>query len=538
MKRKHLLLLTISSSVLLSTAWYENGHGLILMIALVPLLFVEDYLAARSEENKSVVAFFYALLCFLVFNTLTTWWIFNASAVGVIIAILVNSLLSSLVFWIFHITRRRLGPAIGYFSLIVYWIAWEHFYFNAEISWPWLVLGHGFNYNIRLIQWYEYTGVLGGSLWILLVNILIFNAIKLYIQGTKGRAMMAYTLFIILLIVCPVIISLVIFNTYKEKTKPVNIIVIQPNIDPYKKFYAIPSLEQTAVQLTEAAKLADSTIDYFVAPETSINNNIWIDEIEYVPDIRMIRNFLSNYPKAKYVVGIQCYRRFRPGEKLTDNARHIPGTDLYYDSYNAAIQIDSTPHIPFYFKSQLVTGVEKMPYAKYLKFLEKLTLRLGGTFRGWGTQETRENFLSSNDSVSIAPVICYESVFGEYVTDYVKKGANLIFVVTNDGWWGNTPGHRQHNAFSSIRAIETRRSIARSANTGISCFINQRGEVLQQLTWWKRGALKDTVNANDKLTFYVRHGDYIGRTARYFSLIILLLLIINVAWTNIKKVKK
>ncbi len=514
MKRKHLVLLAISSGILLSTAWYEKGHGLILMFALVPLLFVEDHLASKAKENRSVVAFYHALLCFLVFNTLTTWWIFNASAVGVVIAILVNSLLSGLVFWIFHITRRRFGPVIGYFSLIVYWLAWEHFYFNAEISWPWLVLGHGFNYNIKLIQWYEFTGVLGGSLWILLVNILIFNAIKSYIAGLKGRLLVAYTLFIIVLIICPVIISLAIYKNYKEEVRPVNIVVIQPNIDPYKKFYAIPSIEQTAVQLNEAARLADSTVDYFVAPETSINNNIWLDEIEYVPDIRMIRNFLHNYPKAKYVVGIQCYRRFRPGERLSDNARNIPGTDLYYDAYNAAIQIDSTPYIPFYFKSQLVTGVEKMPYARHLRFLEKLTLRLGGTFRGWGTQKTRENFISPNDSVSIAPVICYESVFGEYVTEYVKKGANLIFVITNDGWWGNTPGHRQHNAFSSIRAIETRRSIARSANTGISCFINQRGEVLQMLTWWKRGALKDTINANDKITFYVKHGDYIGRTAR------------------------
>ena len=125
--------------------------------------------------------------------------------------------------------------------------------------------------------------------------------------------------------------------------------------------------------------------------------------------------------------------------------------------------------------------------------------------------------VSPNDSIKIGTIICYESVYGEFVTEYVQKGAGYLFVITNDGWWGNTPGHRQHNSLSSIRAVETRRSIARSANTGISSFINQRGDVLQELTWWKRGALKQDLNYNTKLTFYVKHGDYIGRTAFYLG---------------------
>lgn len=535
MKRSSLLLLSLCSGLLLTPAWYEWGHGLLMMIALVPLLFVEDHLHKTAGENRSVVVFNYSFLTFFLFNALTTWWIFNATAVGVIMAILVNSLTSSLVFWAFHFTKRKLGSPLGYFALIVYWITWEHFYFNGEISWPWLTLGHGFNYNIRLIQWYEYTGVLGGTLWILIINILIFNSLKMYLSGTRGRTMYSSVALILLLIICPMIISLTRFNHYAEKSDPVDIVVIQPNIDPYRKFVAIPSMEQTAIQLSEAARVSDSTVDYFVAPETSINNNIWMDEIDYVPDIKLIRQFLQQYPGAKYVVGIQCYRRFYPGEQLTANARPIPSGEFYYDSYNAAIQLDSTSNVPFYFKSKLVVGVEKMPYAKYLKFLEKLTLRLGGTFRGWGTQEDRGTFVSSVDSTRVAPVICYESVFGEFVNGYIKNGANLIFVVTNDGWWGDTPGYHQHNAFSSVRAIETRRSVARSANTGISCFINQRGEVLKKITWWKRGAIRETLNANDYLTFYVRYGDYIGRTARFFALLVVLLLVANLLMNMGKK---
>jgi apolipoprotein N-acyltransferase len=528
MNSRNRILLSIFTGLLLTPAWYEWGSGLILLFALIPLLLVEDYLDEHKTEFGSGTFFRYAALAFLVWNSATTWWIYNATAVGVVAAVMINTLMWSLVMWLFHLVKRRMGAQIGYFSLILFWISWEYIYHNSEISWPWLSLGNGFAYNIRLIQWYEYTGILGGSLWVLVVNILLFNLFKSYRLDIGTRRLAAQAVLIAAIIIAPILISLVTFYNYKETPDPKTVVVIQPNIDPYRKFVSIPSVEQTQTQLDEAAKLADSTVDYFIAPETSINNNIWLNKIEEVPDIKMIRAFLGKYQGAAYIPGIQCYKPYFEGDKITDNARPLPGTDLYYESFNAAIQLDSTSEVPVYFKSKLVAGVETMPYAKYLKFLESLTLQLGGTFRGWGKQKDRGVFFSAGDSTGVSPVICYESVYGEFVTGYVKNGANLLFVITNDGWWGDTPGYHQHNSYSSLRAIETRRSIARSANTGISSIINQRGEVLQSLGWWKRGALKGTINANDKITFYVKNGDYIGRAAAFFSVLIVLLYLVKV----------
>jgi apolipoprotein N-acyltransferase len=527
MNTRKRILYSLLSGLLLTPAWYEWGHGLILTVALIPLLAVEDYLDQNKARFGSRTFLRYTSLAFFVWNTATTWWIINATLIGVIAAILVNTIMWSLVMWLFHVVKRKLGAQLGYFSLILFWITWEFFYHNAEISWPWLSLGNGFAYNIRLIQWYEYTGILGGSLWMLMLNILLFNLLKGYKAGVPRRRLLAQAILILVMIAGPVAISLIRFYTYQENPDPKTVVVIQPNIDPYEKFVSIPSLDQTRIQLSEAARVADSSVDYFIAPETSINNNIWMERIEKVPDIMMIRDFLLNYPGAAYVPGIQCYKRYMPGNTLSGNVRDIPGTGMKFESFNAAIQLDSTPRMPFYFKSKLVVGVEKMPYARYLRFLEKFTVRLGGTFRGWGTQDYRGVFFSANDSTGVSPIICYESVYGEFVTGYVRNGANLLFVITNDGWWGDTPGYHQHNAFSCLRAIETRRCIARSANTGISCLISQRGEVLDKLGWWERGTIKGTINANDTLTYYVKNGDYIGRAASFFSLLIVLLYIIR-----------
>ncbi|MDD4655464.1 MAG: apolipoprotein N-acyltransferase, partial [Bacteroidales bacterium] len=82
------------------------------------------------------------------------------------------------------------------------------------------------------------------------------------------------------------------------------------------------------------------------------------------------------------------------------------------------------------------------------------------------------------------------------------------------------PGYRQHVSYASLRAIETRRSIVQSANTGISAFINQRGEREQQTKWWIQTGLRGKINLNEKLTFYVKNGDYPGRIFTWVFLLL------------------
>jgi apolipoprotein N-acyltransferase len=142
-----------------------------------------------------------------------------------------------------------------------------------------------------------------------------------------------------------------------------------------------------------------------------------------------------------------------------------------------------------------------------------------------GSQNEASNLAA--EKAVIAPVICFESVFGDYVTGYIKKGAEVIFVITNDGWWKNSRGYKQHLLFSQLRAVETRRSIARSANTGTSCFINQRGDVLQATNWWQQATIAGTINKNQALTFYVEHGDFIARTSVFISVLMVLLVLVR-----------
>ncbi|MFC2098707.1 apolipoprotein N-acyltransferase [Bacteroidota bacterium] len=524
MSKSRLIYLSVLSGLLLVPAWYELGTGLILLFALIPLLFIEDFLYENKIEHRPHKVFLYAAISFFTWNAGATWWLWNATEAGMFLAFFINTLLMSTTFWLFHITRRNTNSSLGYFSLIAYWLVFEHFYLNAEINWPWLTLGNGFANDIHIIQWYEFTGTFGGSLWILLANILGFNLLKQIIRN-RSLSGKSWELGIYLsLIFLPIIISLIIFKAYTEESDPREIVVLQPNIDPYEeKFGGLEMERQMDILLDLADSETSQKTDFIVAPETFINDNVWASNMYLSNSVSRIYNYIEVYhPQATFIVGLTYRRLYETAADKSITAHEIRGTGKYFDSYNAALQIDTSMVPQVYNKSKLVIGVEKMPYTQYLGFLQKLTLRLGGTFRSHGTQEFRENLYTRGDSTGISPVICYESIFGEYVTDYIKNGSHFIFVITNDGWWGDTPGYRQHHSYSRIRAIETRRSVARSANTGISSLINQKGEILQQTNYWEPAVLKGNLNANEKLTFYTKHGDYISRIAYFFSLLIVL----------------
>lgn len=536
LKKHQIWILTIVSGLLLSCGWMNGIFQLLLFFGFVPLLLIEEYYYQQSSRYRSFRIFPKAFLAFILWNAISSWWVWNASPSGAIMAIVFNSIFMATVFWLFHATKRLLGKRLGSISFIAFWLGFEYLHLNWELSWTWLTLGNGLSENIYFVQWYEYTGVLGGSLWILLINLIISEIIINYIEAKNKKITFKYLILLLIVFIVPITISLIIFYNYKEKGKPVNVVVVQPNIDPYNdKFGGMSVQAQLEQFISVALTQIDSNTDYIVGPETCIPEYVWEEDLNSHADIVRLKQLIYKFPKTQLVIGASTVKFIKKGEPITPSAQKYSETNEYYDSFNTALQFDSTSNIQIYHKSKLVLGVERMPFAGTFKFLNNMAISLGGSASSLGSQAEPSVFKSKKSLAIIAPVICYESIYGEYVTNYIKKGANLIFVITNDGWWGNSPGYRQHLSYSCLRAIETRRDIARSANTGISCFINQLGEIRQATNWWKTAAIKDTLFTNKEITYYVRMGDYIGRIA---SLVLVLLSLFFVSRIFKRKVFK
>ena len=519
------LILSVISGLLFSIGWTQMGIGWITFFAFVPLLLIINNLQNSSKKNKGGWVLGFSYISFLIWNCISTYWVAYATLPGAIAAIMLSALFMAGTIYFTFCCYNKFGKTVGNIAFVTNWLAFEYLFMNSQISWPWLVLGNSFANNITLIQWYEYVGHLGGSAWILAVNILIFET-YIWLINQNRKKIKIFGLSLLLLIFVPIISSLILFYTHEEKGKDIDIVVIQPNIDPYNdKFGGMEEEEQLKIILGLCDSIGDNKVDYFVSPETALCVfGIWENDLQDEDCINGVRNFLKKFPDAKFIIGAPTKRIYIDGYGKSETASKYYDTENYFDYFNTSLQIDTSENVCMYHKSRLVPGVEQLPYPKVFGFLQDLLLDLGGMTGSHGTQKNRSVFPNEKLDINVGVPICYESIYGEFISEFVNAGANILFVITNDGWWHDTPGYRQHQSYSKIRAIETRKSIARSANTGISCFINQRGEVVDKCGWWQRKAIRHKLKANSEITFYSKYGDFIARIALGISALLGLLM--------------
>ena len=508
-------LLAILSGLLLSFAWPIDGFTYLIFFSFVPLFFIQKDLKESNKKSR-LRFFFFSYLAFFIFNIITTYWVYFASPFGSIAAFILNSLFMALIMLFFYVSKQKLGARIGYLSLIVFWISFEYLHLNWDLSWPWLTLGNCFSETLFLINWYEYTGVLGGTFWILFVNILFY---ELLISSNKIKSSFHFLLALVL----PILLSL---NISKNKSIDIkeylNVVVVQPNIDPYHEKFQLSYKDQLSEFIKLARTKIDSNTEFLVGPETALQESIWESKVDYTESVEVFKNLQEEFPKLNILVGATTFKLFKDGEEKTSTARQFRKEELWYDVYNSAIFISDNQEVSIYHKTKLVPGAEKIPFPYLLNNFSALSVDLGGVSGSLGSENSIENFDVKDKK--ILPLICYESIYGDINTG---KYFDIITIITNDGWWKNTAGYKQHFSYSKLRAIEQKRAVVRCANTGISGFINPLGEAGEIAKWDEKKVIKSQVAICNTVTFYNQFGDYLGRISSFISSIFILMIFVK-----------
>ena len=515
------LVLAISSGLLLAFAWPTYGFPLLIFFGFVPLLFAEFQVRNSAAKYIKWKVFGLSYLSFFIWNIITTYWIYFSTAFGGAFAILVNSLLMAGVFMLYHLVAKRTGFSAASAFLVSIWMVFEKIHLAWEFSWPWLNLGNVFSEFPSWIQWYEYTGTFGGTLWVWLINIAIFKSVLLY-REFRDKAIISRGIFKSLaLLLIPAVISFILLNTAEASEEEIEVVILQPNINPYTEKYHTSDNRIGELLLELASEKTGDSTRLIIAPETVFADGTPLPGFQNSEAAFFGRQFNRNYPNASFLSGISFYDRFNDPGRVRKQTNQIGPYD-WYDDYNSAFFMNPGEPVQFYHKSKLVVGVENFPYRDILKpLLGDIMIDLGGTVAMKTTQADRSVF-QLDEEIATAPIICYESVYGEYVTGYVKNGANFLSIITNDAWWDDTQGHKQHLSYARLRAIETRRSVVRSANTGISAVIDPTGKIQHSLGYEELGSIKAKVALNGGETFYVKYGDYLARIAQFLALFIFL----------------
>ena len=518
------IFLSLISSLLLSISWPTYGIPFFIFFAFVPLLLMEQEISKFSKINKKGwVVFGLTYLAFFIWNVVTTGWLYHAknpdgnnSLLAVAIPVIVNSLLMSLVFQLYYWYKKVRGTYFGLVFFVAIWLSFERFHLNWEFTWPWLNLGNAFSEYPQLIQWYDTIGATGGSFWILLINVFAFYTLRIWQAGRIRKDLVKNISILVAIIVLPLLISIYKYNSYQEKpVGEVTTLLLQPKLDPYTEKYSKDSLQILGELLNLAEENSKTKVDFFIAPETAFPGNGSLSENGFnkSTSIAIAKEFLGKHPQSIFLTGASTHK-FLFDEADTEDYSTKIQEGVWVNSYNSALQIIPNQEVEVYHKAKLVPGVEIFPYIRYLKpILGDAMLDFGGANSSLGIDKERKVFSNRFNKAKMAPIICYESIYGEYVTDYVKNGANLLAIMTNDSWWDNTEGHKQLLSYARLRAIETRREIVRAANSGISAHINARGDILQDTFYDDRTALLVKANLLEEKSIYTKIGDLISRIA-------------------------
>lgn len=513
MSLKIKLLCVVLSLAMLAPAWL-GGSGLTLLVALVPLMMISASYSDSARDWWRMAG--WAALTFVLWNAATIWWVWIATSAGPITATLFSTFWNLVGFMLYHYTSKRASKVLAYTLLATTWVATEYLYTSAEVlSFPWLTLGNGFSGDVWAVQWYSLTGVFGGSLWVVLSNIAIFEAV---VNRGVWRIVRAAAV-----VVVPIVVSLAMYWSYEPAAESVEVSVLQPNVDCYEEKFSGSERAQTK-NIIELLAQVPSSSQVAVLPETALPERLDDDE---PLEGRIIGEFASiiqrEHPQTMLVTGATTIKQYDSQTKPTLTARETWGG--YYDVYNSAVAVNADGEQNLHHKMRLVIGVEAMPFTGFLdKFVD-----LGGITGQLGRNDKAAVF--DKGGVKYGPAICYEGIYGDCFARFAREGAEVMLVMSNDGWWGNTPGHRRLFDYCRLRAIETRRAIARSANTGVSGFINARGDVIQSLGWEKRGVLTQSIEVREEITPYVTYGDWVGR----MSLLVALLGVLYYSAYSIKR---
>ena len=507
---KHRVLLVLLAVVLLSLGWL-GITGFTLLVALIPLLIISENLSDSKRDFWRMLG--WAALTFLLWNASTVWWVWNATPLGPLAAGLVGTFYNLCGFMLYHYTSKRAPRALAYTLLVTVWIATEWAYNSADVmTFPWLLLGHGFSGDSWAVQWYEYTGIFGGTLWVLVSNIALFEVLRTRTTTAKVRAGA--------IVVLPILISVALLLTYKPSERTTQISVIQPNVPCYEEEREASGKMNPTGDIMRLMSQVPASSSFMLLPEsalTYIPGIGSIDEAQLFFVEPLLDDMIGDNTNTKLITGASTTVRYG-NNQTTSTARYYEGYG-WYDRYNSALLVNNDGTVDdIYHKGKLVIGVEAVPMRKFFNLLE---IDLGGITGqlGWG----EEHKLFNNDGVVIGPSICYEGLYGGYFSGFARNGAEVMALISNDGWWGNTTGHKRLFDFCRLRAIETRRAIARSANTGISGFISPTGKSIgERLEWDEQGVLTAEVELRSEKTIYTIYGDWIARISTFVAVLTIL----------------
>ena len=497
------LILGLSSGILLGLSFPPIPLPYLLFVGFIPYLIVLGKRDTLAEINR----FTYFTIFF--FNLITLYWVGSWTPDADPFLMVAGSVLmffNPIVFLIpstlYYLARKSIGKATALFLFPWFWLFYEYIYSITDFKFPWLSLSNGLPYFTNYIQIADTIGSYGLTVLIVYANIFAYLIWKTFNENKKLNY--SFVAVFILIIVLPIFYGVYKINSYEETNSKIKVGLIQPDINPNKK-WEIGNLD-TQIDLYENMSLEAIAqgAELIIWPETALP--VYLMTERYKNETLRIQNFVDSF-EVSLMTGMPHAEYFFNPETAPEEAKPLKNSKTVYTSHNSILFFSPNNKIKQYGKIKLVPFGEKVPLVDVFPVLGKW-IKWNVGISSWNTGQDTVVFNHQNDlidQVGIGGVICIEAIYPDFISAFVEKGAEFIAVVTNDSWYGNSSGPYQHKEMQVLRAVENRRSLVRAANGGISCIVNPLGITEIETEMFTQRVLVGDVELKSELTFFTKY---------------------------------
>lgn len=491
------------SAVLLALSYPPLHPFLLPFVGLVPFaLWVADLppgQEGREAARRGGVVFgtlYFGLVFYWILFALI--WFTKLAVVAFAATLGILVVMTTVFAWLLHhgLHTARLPLWV---VLPVTWTAleWSRAHLPSTLAFPWLGLGTSLTGFPEAVGMAEIVGARGVTFWIVLVNALVAGAL---IRVRERRDWRRQVVVIALVVGAPIAWGVWRAGTL-ETRDAATVAVVQPNIPEHIKLSGQAGRDSTHAALDRLMPRVDpGAVDLVLLPEVTLS-------------------LFARAPGSAASVGrLQAHSR-ETGAPLLFGALgyRVDGTGAVVTPFNSAFLMEPQGLTDFeYDKRHLVPIVERVPFVPARLFGDLQYFGAYGVGEGWPLAEV--------DDIRVGVLICYESSYPSATRALRRAGADIVVNITNDAWYGREPLYArttalwQHPAHLVMRAIENRMGVARSANTGISLFVDPVGRVYSVTRLFEEDVRIDVVRTTDTLTFYTRYGDLVGSAAALAAL--------------------
>lgn len=458
--------LLLLSSILLWVAWPPYLFAPLIFIGFVPLFYVLDEIQLKKGLKKYLLTFLAVYLPLSLFATLASLYAWGDVNMSVFFGVLINffpvSIFLAFGTFIKKGIYRHLFFIFGWATMEIFQLWWD---FNA----PLFLLSNSLAMFPSLMQHYAIWGALGGSMYILTVNLILYYLIKDYKVGKIERKKIIKSS----LVFIPMILSIIFYHLPEKKGEKYEVGFIMPHFNQYQEKFALDPMLLINHYNELYENHGSPDIDFIILPETAVLNSGWIENLNNPSIPNPLDSLL---PGKELILGSYFFSVYEPkGEDIPYYVRYDSTSKVYFLTHNCAIYRSKNNQYQIRAKEKFIPFHDAMPYPKFLMFTERWINRVGVRTYITDYPKVPSEVITTEKGLKMYNLLCFEGYFSNIMVK--ENDLDFITVIANENWNDKDKGKMQFFRYMVPRAIEAGKPLLKVSNSGYSGYISEKGEL-------------------------------------------------------------